>query len=326
MNEGQMPTKILLIEDNLGDVDLLRAILGETGSDDFDIYHAHRIKDGLDALRIEDFDIVLLDLSLPDSDGMDTLTAMTNAARGIPIVVLTGNDDESAATDIVKEGGQDYLVKGRIDQPVLTRAIRYAIDRSRLQSEMHYLAHRDPLTDLPNRALLLDRLGQAIAHSRRVAGIMALHFVDLDDFSSVNHNFGFDAGDCLLKGVATRLRATVRASDTIARISGDEFAIIHTQISDVSDIATLAGRFTDILSEPFLIGDEQIAVSATVGIAVYPRDAETAEDMLQRADLALYTAKEKARGGYLFYDTDEFIDVMKQFDGQWIARSDQVGE
>lgn len=296
--------KILLVEDNIGDVDLLRAILEDPGPGDYHLTCVERVKEGLGKLQEDAFDIILLDLSLPDSQGVETLVTMVNAAGQVPVVVLTGADNEDTAAEVVRRGAQDYLVKGQIDRPNLTRAIRYAIERKRSQEEIYFLAHHDSLTGLPNRTLMLDRLSQAIAHARRTGQMLALHFIDLDRFKEVNDSLGHAAGDYLLRGVAERLKSATRASDTVARLGGDEFVVIHEHLDDPRDAAYLADRFVEVLVPPFRIDGRDIFTTATVGIAVYPNDAAHPEELLKMADLALYTAKEKALGRYNFYNPE----------------------
>ncbi|MFQ5752745.1 MAG: response regulator, partial [bacterium] len=157
--------KILLIEDNPGDVRLLKETLSEVSSSTFDIAHAARLSTGLKYLTKGGFDIVLLDLSLPDGEGLDTVIKVRNEKPEIPIVILTGFNDESVALQAVQVGAQDYLVKGSIDRDLLVKAIRYALERNRLltiieearQFERH-IAYHDSLTGLANRQLFYDRL------------------------------------------------------------------------------------------------------------------------------------------------------------------------
>src|SRR5207302_1513480 len=145
--------------------------------------------------------------------------------------VLTGTDDEAVGLQAVQEGAQDYLVKGQVDAALLGRVIRYAIERKRGEIKLAHDAVHDPLTSLPNRTLLTDRLRMAMARSARRKSLFAVLFLDLDHFKLVNDSLGHLAGDELLVQAAARLQEAVRPGDTVARISGDEFVILCEDVA-----------------------------------------------------------------------------------------------
>ena len=224
---------VLLVEDNPGDARLVEIMLSEPGLMwDFDIRHSSRLGSALEELEGSDFDVVLLDLSLPDSQGMETVERIRSAASRTPVVVLSGRDDEEMALEALQGGADDYLVKGRGDGDLVARSIRYAIERKKAEERLAYLAQYDSLTGLANRALFQDRLQQSVARAERSGGLLALVFIDLDRFKAVNDTFGHDCGDALLREVAARIKGRVRESDTVARLGGDEFAIILEGLSE----------------------------------------------------------------------------------------------
>ena len=143
----------------------------------------------------------------------------------MPIIVLTGNDDQTVALSAVKGGAQDYLVKGRLDRELLLRSMHYSIERKRYQVQLEHQANYDALTGLPNRNLLHDRLRQAV-YSQRAPRAIAVVFMDLDHFKFVNDSLGHSTGDLLLKAMAERLRTVLREGDTVGRVGGDEFVLI----------------------------------------------------------------------------------------------------
>ncbi len=169
------------------------------------------------------------------------------------------------------------------------------------QSEMERLAFTDPLTGLSNRRLLRDRLEQAVKLARRLDRDAVLMFLDLDHFKRINDTFGHDVGDVLLKHVAARLRASLRAQDTVARIGGDEFAVIVFDVSGEAAAATVASKLLDALREPIRLPEQSVTVSASIGLTLAPSDGEDASKLLRNADLAMYRAKSRGRNRIHFF-------------------------
>jgi diguanylate cyclase (GGDEF)-like protein len=171
-------------------------------------------------------------------------------------------------------------------------------EHKQTESELRHRATHDGLTGLPNRTLLLDRLTQAIRRTGRDShNRLAVVFFDLDSFKKVNDDFGHQAGDRLLREVGTRLCQRVRASDTVARYGGDEFVLVQPGLKSASDAERGVRMLTELFGEPFSIAGRRIRVNASIGVAIYPDDAEEAETLLRRADAELYTVKRnKTRG------------------------------
>ncbi|WP_158292419.1 putative bifunctional diguanylate cyclase/phosphodiesterase [Paracraurococcus ruber] len=175
-------------------------------------------------------------------------------------------------------------------------------ERAVAAERIGYLAHHDPLTGLPNRALLHERLQQAMALARHNGQSIALLWIDLDRFKAVNDSFGHSAGDALLRELARRLSGAIRATDTVARLGGDEFIIIQTSMERPQDAESLAARLNVLLSEPLdLEHGRQAVVSASIGIAVFPEDGATCESLLANADLAMYRVKGEGRNAFAFF-------------------------
>jgi diguanylate cyclase (GGDEF)-like protein len=168
---------------------------------------------------------------------------------------------------------------------------------------LSYKAHYDALTGLPNRVLFNDRLQHGIVKAQRHQSLLALFFIDLDRFKEINDTFGHLVGDKVLKSVAKRLSETIRKSDTLSRLSGDEFTIIMEELHENVDTVKLAEKILETLSEPMEIEGEVLYLSGSIGISLYPDDATTVHDLLQYADTAMYEAKEKGRNKYRFYSS-----------------------
>jgi len=170
--------------------------------------------------------------------------------------------------------------------------------------DLQHQAHHDTLTQLPNRALFLDRLNQAIKHAKRHQKQIAILFMDLDHFKEINDTLGHDAGDKLLISVAQKLESAIRKSDTVARLGGDEFTLILEDIEDSNDIVTITQKILHLMAQPIVIGGDEFYTSFSIGIALYPDDGENAETLLKNADAAMYRVKEEGRNNYQFYTQD----------------------
>jgi len=166
---------------------------------------------------------------------------------------------------------------------------------------MSHLAQHDPLTGLPNRLLLNDRLAQAIESARRHGSALAVLFMDVDHFKRINDSLGHAAGDQVLQSIARRLVGRVRSSDTVSRQGGDEFVVLLTEVACTEDAAFSADKLLAAIAAPHSIGDEDLHVTASVGVAVYPADGPDAETLLRKADLALLQAKAHGRGNHQFF-------------------------
>lgn len=168
--------------------------------------------------------------------------------------------------------------------------------------QVRFLAHHDWLTRLPNRAWFLENLRNALANTERDGNSVALHYLDLDHFKQVNDKLGHATGDLLLGAFAERLRSVVRPNEMIARLGGDEFAIAQLSISDRTEAEALAKRVLQVLAAPFVMGDHEIAVTSSIGIAISPADGRNPEHLIHSADLALYAAKGQGRERYCFFE------------------------
>jgi diguanylate cyclase (GGDEF)-like protein len=296
--------RVLLVEDNPADARLVREQFLDIDARDFELCHVDSLRGAYTALERQAFDVMLLDLSLPDSQGLNAVNHILNVAPQLPIVVLSGIDDAELSLRAVQVGAQDYLVKGQGDGNLLSRALRYAIERKRNQERLAYLASYDQLTNLPNRSLFNERLASSLLHAQRHNRQMVLMFLDLDHFKDINDTLGHSAGDELLKDVAKRLQHCVRAEDTIARLGGDEFTIIINEIKHHKDSAAVAEKILDALTHPFVLEGEEVFVTISIGIAGYPRCGSDPETLIRHADTALYRAKSEGRSNYQFFEAE----------------------
>ena len=170
----------------------------------------------------------------------------------------------------------------------------------RLQAELGQMAHSDELTGLPNRALLYDRLEQVMTLARRKRSRFALLYADLDGFKAVNDSLGHQAGDELLQEAARRLVSCVRESDTVARMGGDEFIIILNDLNQREEAGLVARKLLDAVSAPYTLGEAVCRVGVSIGIGIYPDDAEDAQGLISRADAALYQVKQAGKNNFQY--------------------------
>ena len=173
--------------------------------------------------------------------------------------------------------------------------------QSQQQEQERYLAYHDMLTGLPNRGHFIKLLEQEMLHAARAKEMFAVLFLDLDKFKPVNDTFGHDVGDRLLQAVAERLQSAIRKSDTVARFGGDEFAILLVGLLDMEVAITIACKLVSTLAQPFVIGEHKIHIGVSIGIAMYPADGKTQEELTRKADQAMYAAKQQGGNSYRFY-------------------------
>jgi diguanylate cyclase (GGDEF)-like protein/PAS domain S-box-containing protein len=443
---------ILLIQDDAVTADAVRSALTQSSDGLFRVAWVRRLSDGLMMLAKTQAQhgqeavgvaAVVVDLSLPDSSGMETFERLFKAAPQIPVLILTTSRDEDIAKLAVQRGAQEYLLKGRLDAYLWPKAVTSMIERasntealfeekeraqitlnsigdavvstdalinvtylnlvaesltgwSRQEAagrplaevlniidgvtrrearnpmafaiqanktvaltpncilirrdgaefaiedssapihdrygritgavmvfhdvtasraailKMSHLAQHDALTDLPNRLLLIDRLNEAVELARRYQRQLAVLYLDVDRFKHINDSLGHVIGDRLLQSVAQRLLECVRASDTISRQGGDEFVILLPEVAHPRDAALCADKLLEALRAPHCIGDHELHVTASIGIATYPEDGTDCESLLRRADFAMYDAKDNGRDNRQSFKRDMNVRALKR--------------
>lgn len=289
------PLAILLAEDSATSARALAVALDEEGGRRFRLTHADSLQQALARLGEDDFDLVLLDLGLRDSWGLETLDALRTRRPEVPVVVLTGSDDEALAVQAVQRGAQDYLVKARLHPRALIFAILSALERHRAGQALLSQARRDALTGLLNRRGFLEEAERWLG-SRRMSGEPAvLFFLDVDGLKTINDRSGHGAGDELLQAAADVIRSCFRGSDIAARLGGDEFAVLAAGLAGegssgvVERLRTAASRRNRVsLAAP--------ALSFSVGTAECRLgEGERADRLLAIADAAMYRDKTLCR-------------------------------
>jgi diguanylate cyclase (GGDEF)-like protein len=283
--------RVLLIEDNPGDARLIKEALAESTATRFQVDVVQTLADGLVRLAEQDVDAALIDLSLPDSVGLDTFHRARAGAEAIPIIVLTGLDDDTVASAAVNAGAQDFISKNRVQPDSLARAIRYAIERQRMLQQVRQMAVLDELTGLNNRrgfVLVCQHLCQVANRNGRR---LALLFVDLDGLKQINDGCGHAEGDRALVDTAQILVRTFRKADVLGRLGGDEFVVLLAEgTSDGADRAlerlrTNVVAFNREAARPYRL-------SVSVGLSWYdPAVPAPVDSLIEQADRAMYVEK-----------------------------------
>lgn len=305
----RQPIGLLVVEDNPADARLLAESLRDVAATEpLVIRMVRSLQEALAEMKRYSFTCVLLDLNLPDGHGVTNVEALRAVDRRVAIVVLTGTDDELAATEAIRLGAQEYLIKGHFDGAKILRLIRHAIERNKHVHELEdqrfrefHRASHDSLTGLANRELLYDRLEQSMGQANLSGEVFALCYLDLDGFKAVNDRYGHRYGDELLVRVAQILRESVRASDSVARVGGDEFLVLMRQLDGKLDPGPRARRLRERVKAIRQVGEHAVEIDASIGIVLYPQHGEAVDVLMERADRAMYEAK-RAGGGVAFYE------------------------
>lgn len=243
-------------------------------------------------------------------DSLITTDKTWDEARNYTIEVLNGEKIFGSGQRRRKDGslvdveifGVPVMVEG--EQVGMMGLYSDISERKKAERQLQHMATHDPLTNLPNRSLFYDRLNHALHLAKRQEKRVAVLFLDLDDFKSVNDSFGHAKGDQLLHLVADRLNRSLRESDSVGRLGGDEFAFVFENILKTEDAAEAAVRLLTALSVPFSIDEHEFSITASIGISLSPDDGEGAEDLVKYADEAMYRSKELGRNTYQFYFDD----------------------
>ncbi|MBA2593027.1 MAG: diguanylate cyclase [Pseudomonadota bacterium] len=347
-----MPIRVLIVEDDPSYA--LRVgehLCGPPTRSEFALVHAERLADAIRLLGEHDIDAILIDLGLPDSQGIETFQKLRAEGPGVPVIVLTGLDDEALGVQALREGAQDYLVKHELHGNLLPRALRYAIERYRSEAALRaahdeieqrikvrtaelsqanaalevevaerrraeerlaHLANYDALTELPNRRHFYERAQQAIGRAQRHGTRLALMLVDLDNFKLVNDTLGHDQGDVLLRAVASRMKDCLRVEDTLARISGDEFTVLLEDLGAAREVAKTARRLVQSLAAPVTLDHHEISIGASLGISIFPADGADLSTLMKDADTAMYRAKRQGKNAYRFFTEDMNREAMER--------------
>ncbi len=312
------PSTVLLVDHDPKALVHARQVLADAG------FVVEEAEDGVQVLeRFEQLapDIVLLNVDLPKLDAFELCGRISQMASeaNAPALVLMGLEDEVSINRAFEVGATDFVVKP-VNWPIISHRIRHILrarkafnDIRAAEEKVRHLAYFDGLTGLPNRELFKEHLAQAITVAQRQEWRVAVLYMDLDEFKRINDILGYSAGDALLVTVGKRLLQSIRESDRVthgavpggghqaARFGGDEFIVVLTIAHEADDVAKVALRIKNALAQPVLLDEQEVFVTSSIGIALYPDDGEAVDTLLKNADAAMHEAKRAGKNRYRFY-------------------------
>jgi diguanylate cyclase (GGDEF)-like protein len=303
--------EILIVDDDAVDRESVKRSL-LSSSFDCDISEAFDVDTASAMCAEKKFDIILLDYQLPKRDGIELLLELRKKDTvDLEIVVMMSNsEDEKLALSCIQAGAQDFLLKKEITAAKLRRTILQAQKRFELEKELQdsfqrvkRLAERDSLTDLANRYLFDETFKVSVANHKRSHLMLALILFDVDNFKLINDSYGHSIGDQLLQEICKAISTTLRGDELFARIGGDEFTIMLSNLHSPHEAAQVAKRIHRSINKPFMINGHEITTSISIGISVHDKyHAKSAEELLKYADIAMYRSKRKGRGLISFFE------------------------
>ncbi len=318
MSEGDLGNlRVLLVEDSPDDAELILRALRKGGYK-VEYERVDEREALVEALETGNWDLVISDYSMPRLTGLEALNIVQGSGIDLPFIVVSGAIGEDVAVEVMKAGAYDYLMKSNLRRlvPAIQRELREVEERQarRLAEQtLRYRAYHDALTGLPNRWLLADRLAQVVALARRERRMVGLLFIDLDRFKDINDTLGHLVGDQLLRAVAARIVDLLQEGDTLARLTGDDFALVLSDISDPEAAMGLAQKIIEVLKPPFDLLDREVHVTASIGIALFPHHGGDVDSLLRHSEFAMYSAKAQGRKNIQFYTAEAHAAAHERF-------------
>lgn len=314
--EDILNAKILVVDDSPDNIELMEEILRGEG---YTCVSSTMLPEQVCPLhRQHNYDLILLDLQMPGLNGFQVMKGLKEIEHGgyLPVLALTAQPSfkiaalEAGARDFISKPFDLLEVHKRIHNMLEVRLLyRELAQYSRAQQE---LALHDALTGLPNRRLLEDRIATTLQHANRNHHKAAIMYIDLDGFKAINDTYGHAYGDEVLKTISRRLLDCSRKEDTVARLGGDEFMVVLSEVQGLADAQGPAAKIVEAVSEPIFINDLTLGLSTSIGISIYPDDAETVDSLISIADYALYEAKRGGKNRYCATSPDSVPAPSKE--------------
>lgn len=284
--------RVLIVEPNIAP--LLSAKLIESSAGDYEITTADNLDSALSICANVPQDVVLAGLGLGGAPSTEVVNQLVDLYPHTAVIVLAADEERKLAESALTLGAKDFLIKDKVCGQLMSRTIKHVIEKIRLEHAAHF-AQYDVLTGLATRMLFMDRAVQAIARSRRNKQMFGILFLDLNRFKPINDIYGHETGDIVLKHIATVLNESVRTGDTVARFGGDEFVVMVEGIDDQLGMNIVVEKISSMIRQPIQIAGEKLRVGASIGISLFPRDGDSIKELIHKADLAMYQAKNSGK-------------------------------
>ena len=298
VSQSSATTVLLMVKEH---TDLLWVSHFLADTSEYKLTWCNSLPMAMDVFRYNRYDLVIWEEHLCEETQEDFLRVLVHYARA-PVIVLGSCRDEKSIKRLFMRGASDYLGKHELNRELLLRAIRHSRYRSLCMREQQLRDTADSLTGILDRTLFHDRLHQAFTRARRNNKPLGLIFLNVDKFRGINQSHGYRIGDTVIKMVSSRIRQILRQSDSLARVGGDEFAIILEEIDETFSLSQVANKLKDTFSEPYVLKGKSLELSVSMGMASFPEEGNSAEMLLQHANQAMYDAKKEDGSSFRFFD------------------------
>lgn len=300
---------VLIVDDDQSTRMTVASVLEREG------YQVELGSNGRDAVRLFELlkpNVIIMDAMMPVKNGFEACKEIKEMPGGenVPVLITTALESERSVDLAFESGAADFVPKP-INLSVLRQRVRQLLAKQSADQHVHKLAYKDALTGLPNRTAFVEQFQQELEHAKRNETRTAIFFIDLDRFKDVNDSLGHEAGDILLKTLSGRLMNCIRSGDMLARIGGDEFVVVLSNMTDDVTPDQVAKAMLTALKEPFNIAGNEVFAGVSIGIAMYPENGLSKDTLLKNADTAMYRAKAAGRNTYRAY-TQEMSEVLEQ--------------
>jgi diguanylate cyclase (GGDEF)-like protein len=304
--------KVLVLTREYADFLWLGTLLSGDAEMNADMTWCPDLVDCDDLIRNTSFDLILWDCVFHSGSESSFIQYLMASSGEKPILALSAEASEERAAELCDNGASDYLSRQSLDRRALRRSVRCLWYRQQLSESAHGQLGREVASGFINRDLFFDRLQSALTRAKTASHRLALLHINLDDFRSFNESFGYRQSDQLLLRLAKRLRLELRRADSLMRIGGDEFAIIIEKVDDSLNVAQIIRKIVTALGEPVQLDGQAIVVSASLGVATYPEAGDSPENLLRRANRAMFEAKRDPGTSYRYYDRELHITAGHQ--------------
>jgi len=325
MSDNSNRPAVLIIDDE----EQIRNLLKDLLSPENNCTTVGSAEDALAILKNVAFNLVISDINMGGISGLELVPRVLERTPDTVVLMISGQQTIGSAIEAMRAGAFDYITKP-LDLRHVQTAVRRAVAHHQLlkekrryenhledlikerTAEIEHLAYHDGLTGLPNRVLFADRCAQALAIAQRSESLLAVMLVSIDRFKNVTESLGHAAGDAVLIQAAARLQGCVTNGDTVARFEGDEFALLLTHVAETGDVAEVTRSINEAFKPPFCLGGQEVCVTTSMGISLFPFNGEDANTILRNAVAALYRAKKQGGNNYQFYAADMNAMALKR--------------